>query len=187
MILPRLARLLLRLGGWTAVGKVPDIRKAVLIAAPHTSNWDGFWALVYIQYIGLEVHWFVKDSMFWFPMSSLLRAFGAIPLDRKRARLAVQEAIAAFDSGDDRFYFGLAPEGTRSSTPGWKSGFYRIAEGASVPVVFGFLDYGKKRLGLGPALTLTGDKQADMVICRSFYESIEGRRPDKKSPIELST
>jgi 1-acyl-sn-glycerol-3-phosphate acyltransferase len=185
MILPHVARFLLWLGGWTAVGKAPGIRKAVLIAAPHTSNWDGFWAIVYKVYIGIDISWFVKDSMFWFPMSVLLRSFGGIPLDRRRASSAVNEAILAFDE-NEYFYFGLAPEGTRSNTPGWKSGFYRIAEGANVPVVFGFLDYRNKRLGLGPVMTLTGDKDADMAICRSYFSAIAGRWPEKTSPIELS-
>ena len=118
MILPRIARLLLKLGGWTAVGRAPDVKKAVIIGAPHTSNWDGFWALVYITAIGIDVKFFVKDSMFWFPMGALLRSFGGIPLDRKNARSSVSEAIAEFDRNDE-FYFGLAPEGTRSLTPGW--------------------------------------------------------------------
>lgn len=186
MILPHVARFLLWLGGWTVVGEIPNIRKAVVIAAPHTSNWDGFWAIVYVTSIRLDVRWFIKDSMFWFPMGSLLRSFGAIPLNRKRARSAVAEAITAFDT-HERFYFGLAPEGTRSKRPGWKSGFYRIAEGANVPVVFGFLDFGNKRLGLGPILTLTGDKEADMKICRSFYGSISGRCPELTSPIDITT
>jgi len=185
LILPHVARFLLWLGGWTIVGGVPSIKKAVVIAAPHTSNWDGFWAIVYKTLIGVDIRWFVKDSMFWFPMNILLKAFGAIPLNRKQARSAVAEAIAAFDTHES-FYFGLAPEGTRSMTPGWKSGFYRIAEGANVPVIFGFLDYGNRRLGLGPTLTLTGDKEADMKVCRSFYSSISGRCPEQTSTINLT-
>jgi 1-acyl-sn-glycerol-3-phosphate acyltransferase len=182
--LPRIARLLLRLGGWTVVGGTPDVHKAVLIAAPHTSNWDGFWALVYKTAIRTNISWFVKDSMFWFPLGTLLRAFGGIPLDRRNAGSAVNEAIAAFDR-NERFYFGLAPEGTRSKTRGWKSGFYRIADGAAVPVVCGFLDYRNRVLGLGPVVTLTGDMQADLRIFRAFYASIEGRWPDKASPVEM--
>ena len=183
MILPRIARLLLKLGGWTAVGRVPGVKKAVIVGAPHTSNWDGFWALVFITAIGMDVKFFVKDSMFWFPMGSVLRFFGGIPLDRKNARSSVSEAIAEFDR-NDQLYFGLAPEGTRSLTPAWKSGFYRIAEGAGVPIVLAFFNYETKRLGLGPMMTLTGDKDADMAIIRSFYsETSKGRWPDKTSPI----
>jgi 1-acyl-sn-glycerol-3-phosphate acyltransferase len=182
VILPHVARFLLKLGGWTPVGGMPRVSKAVLIGAPHTSNWDGFWALVYITAIGLKVRFFVKDSMFWFPLGTLLRAFGAIPLNRQKAGSSVREAIAAFND-NDQFYFGLAPEGTRSKTPGWKSGFYRIAEGAGVPVIFGFFDYNRKRLGLGPMLTLTGDRDADLEIIRSFYSATSGRWPEKTCPI----
>ncbi len=155
----------------------------MIIGAPHTSNWDGFWALVYVTAIGIDVKFFVKDSLFWFPLSSLLRSFGGIPLDRKNARSSVSEAIAEFDR-NETFYFGLAPEGTRGLTPGWKSGFYRIAEGAAVPVVLAFFNYETRRLGLGPAMTLTGDKEADMEIIRSFYaSSAAGRWPDEESPV----
>jgi len=186
MFLPRLARLLLWIGGWTTVGEVPRIKKAVVIAAPHTSNWDGFWAIVYMNYIGIDVSWFVKHTMFWFPLGNLMRAFNGIPLDRSRARSAVSEAIAEFDR-NETFYFGLAPEGTRSKTRGWKSGFYRIADGANVPVVLAFLDYQNKRLGFGPTLTLTGDKDADLAILRSFYDSIGGHTPEKTSPVVLTS
>jgi 1-acyl-sn-glycerol-3-phosphate acyltransferase len=182
---PRVARLILRLGGWTVVGGPPDVKKAVLIAAPHTSNWDGFWALVYKVALGLEVKLFVKKSLFWFPLSLLLRGLGGIPLNRSDARLAVEQAIDAFNS-EDRFFFGLAPEGTRGKTAGWKTGFYRIAEGAGVPVILGFFDYRSKRLGLGPMITLTGDMQADFKIIRSFYSSVEGRRPEKTGPITFN-
>ncbi len=107
---------------------------------------------------------------------------GDKPLDRKKASAAVNEAIAGFDE-NERYFFGLAPEGTRSKTPGWKSGFYRIAEGAGVPVVFGFFDYERRIIGLGPTLTLTGDSEADLDIIRSFYSSVKGRWPKKTCPI----
>lgn len=184
MILPHVARFLLWLGGWTIVGGKPAVRKAVFIAAPHTSNWDGFWAICYKVYSGLQIRWFVKDSMFWFPLNVLLRINGAIPLNRNHAGSSVSRAIDAFDEYED-FYFGLAPEGTRSKTDNWKSGFYRIAEGANVPVVLGFLDYGQKRLGLGPMITLTGDRDADMAIIESFYASIAGRHTEKAGPVRF--
>ena len=185
MILPHVARFLLWLGGWTAVGEKPAVRKAVLIAAPHTSNWDGFWAICYKVYTGIEIRWFVKESMFWFPLNLLLRVNGAIPLNRSRATSSVSQAIDAFNENDD-LYFGLAPEGTRSKTGSWKSGFYRIAEGDNVPVVLGFLDYGNKRLCLGPTVTLTGDRETDMAVIGSFYSAITGRRPEQSGPIKLS-
>ncbi len=184
-MLRKFARLLLRLGGWTAVGGVPDEPKAVLIAAPHTSNWDGVWALIYKVAVGLDVRFFAKKSLFWFPLGNLLRGLGAIELDRSRAVNAVQQAIDEFER-HETFYFGLAPEGTRSLKPGWKTGFYRIARGANVPVYIGFLDFRTKRLGIGPKVELTGDPDADLAVIRKHYEGIMGRWPEQTSPIVFS-
>jgi 1-acyl-sn-glycerol-3-phosphate acyltransferase len=181
-VLRKFARLLLRLGGWTAVGGVLDDPKAVLVAAPHTSNWDGYWALVYKVAVDLDVKFFAKKSLFWFPLGNLLRWLGAIELDRGRAENAVQLAIDEFENHDS-FYLGLAPEGTRSLKPGWKSGFYRIAQGANVPIYIGFLDFGRKRIGIGPKVELTGDPDVDLAVIRKHYEGIKGRWPEQASPI----
>jgi len=183
-MLQALARLLLRLGGWTAVGGPPEACKAVLIAAPHTSNWDGYWGIVYKVAVQLDVHWFGKKSLFWFPLGSLLRAFGGIPLDRRSAGSAVDQAVEMFRTNDN-FFFALAPEGTRRKTRYWKTGFYRIAVGANVPLVPGFFDYGRKRIGLGPALTLSGEPQKDLEQLRNLYADIEGRWPEKAGPIDF--
>ena len=183
-MLQRLARLILRVGGWTAVGGVPDVPKAVIVAAPHTSNWDGFWAMVYKVSISAEIHFFAKKSLFWFPLGTILGALGGIPLDRSRASSAVQQAIDMFEH-EDSFYFGLAPEGTRTRKPGWKSGFYRIATGANVPIYLGMLDFSNKRIGIGPRLDLTGDQEKDLEAIRAFYSGIKGRWPDKTSPIRF--
>lgn len=184
MFWPRFARLLLRLGRWTPVGPRPPINKAVVVGAPHTSNWDGFWWLVYKVAFGVDIKFFIKKSWFWFPMNILLKGMGGVPLDRSDSRAAVKQAVAAFDEHDD-YLFGLAPEGTRSRAPGWKSGFYRIAEEAGVPVLLGFFDYPRRRLGFGPVITLTGQPDEDMAIIRSFYESVQGHSPEKFGPVEL--
>lgn len=184
-MLSRLARVILRIGGWTAVGGVPAVHKAVVIAAPHTSNWDAFWALTYKVAIGLDVRFFAKHTLFWFPLGLVLKSLGAIPLDRSAAGSAVKQATAVLE-GPGRCYFGLAPEGTRSRKPAWKTGFYRIAEAAGVPIYLGFLDYGSRRLGIGPMLTPTGDLRADIEICRQFYASVEGRWPDKACPVAIA-
>lgn len=184
MFWPRVAKFLLWLGRWTPVGPTPGIDKAVIIGAPHTSNWDGYWLLVYKVAYGIDIRFFVKQSMFWFPMNILLKGMGGVPLDRVDARSSVKQAIAAFES-NDKYLFGLAPEGTRGYTKGWKTGFYRIAEGASVPVVLGFFDYAKRRLGFGPRMVLCGDIEADLAIIRSFYESVTGARPERFGPVQL--
>lgn len=178
------AQWLLRVAGWTAIVPELDEPKAVFIAAPHTSNWDGFWALTYKVAFGIDVRFFAKHSLFWFPLGNLLRALGGIDLDRERADSAVQLAIDLF-AEKDRFYFGLAPEGTRKRARGWKSGFYRIARGAGVPVYLGFLDFGRRRIGIGPRIDLTGDQDADLAAIRKFYEGVEGRWPGQASPIEF--
>ena len=181
-MLQAIAKLILRIGGWEMVGELPAAKRAVVIAAPHTSNWDGFWALVYKVAMQLDIHFFAKESLFWFPLDVLLRALGGVPLDRKRAGSAVDQAVEMFGRHES-YYFGLAPEGTRSRTDHWKSGFYRIAEAADVPIVLGFMDYGRRRIGIGPTLELSGDWHRDLEFCREFYADIKGRWPEKASPV----
>jgi 1-acyl-sn-glycerol-3-phosphate acyltransferase len=183
-MLSLVARALLRLGGWTPVSGNIDVPKAVLIAAPHTSNWDGIWGLIYRVAFHLDIRFFAKDSLFWFPLGAVLRSLGGVPLDRNRPGDAVPVAIAAFRT-HDRYLFALAPEGTRRRQEYWKSGFYRIAREAGVPVVLGFLDYGRRRLGTGPTMDLTGDVDADMAGIRRYYEDIEGRHPENATPARL--
>ncbi len=183
-MLSLVARGLLRLGGWTPVGGTIDVPKAVIIAAPHTSNWDGIWGLIYRVALRLDIHFFAKDTLFWFPLNLVLRSLGGIPLDRRQPGVAVPMAIAALRNNAS-YYFGLAPEGTRSLKSGWKSGFYRIAREARVPVVLGFLDYGRRRLGTGPVIELTGDVDADMARIRAYYADITGRHPENASPVVL--
>ena len=181
-MLQAIAKAILKIGGWEMVGELPAEKRAVVIAAPHTSNWDGFWALVYKVAVQLDIHFFAKRSLFWFPLNILLGALGGVPLDRKRAGSAVDQAIEMFSSNES-YYFGLAPEGTRSRVDHWKSGFYRIAEGAEVPIVLGFLDYGKRQIGIGPTLRLSGDWHRDLDFCRDFYANIAGRWPEKAGPV----
>jgi 1-acyl-sn-glycerol-3-phosphate acyltransferase len=181
-MLQAIAKAILKVGGWEMAGELPEAKRAVFIAAPHTSNWDGFWALVYKVAIQLDIHFFAKQSLFWFPLNVLLRALGGVPLDRKRAGSAVDQAVEMFRKNES-YYFGLAPEGTRSRADHWKSGFYRIARGADVPIVLGFLDYGNRRIGIGPTLDLSGDWEKDLEFCREFYKDIQGRWPEKAGPV----
>lgn len=179
-----IARGLLRLGGWTAVGDKLDVPKAVIIAAPHTSNWDGLWALTYKVSIGFDARFFGKHTLFWFPLGILLRSLGGIPLDRSKAGSAVDQAATAF-AENESFYFALAPEGTRRWRPHWKTGFYRIAEKANVPVVLAFMDYANRRIGFGPTIQLTGNRDADMARIAEFYADVGGRHPEKAAPASL--
>ncbi len=183
-MLRRIAKLIMKLGGWTLIGGVPDMPKAVIIAAPHTSNWDAFWGIVYIVATGIDIRFFGKHSLFWFPLGTLLSSFGCMPLDRSQATSVVQQAVDMFKS-QESFYLALAPEGTRSRANGWKSGFYRIALGAAVPVLMGTIDYRRKCIGIEARLDLSGDIDADMKVFADLYAGIEGRWPEKASPVRI--
>ncbi len=168
------------------MGGVPDVPKAVIIAAPHTSNWDAFWAIVYVVASGNNIKFFAKHSLFWFPLGNVLSSFGCLPLDRSRATSVVKQAVTQFKTRET-FYLALAPEGTRSRATGWKSGFYRIANGAGVPVIMGTIDYRRKRVHLEGMLELSGDVDADMQALADFYKNIEGHSPEKTSPVKLQS
>ncbi len=183
-MLRRVARFLLWLGGWTPVGGIPDVPKAVFIAAPHTSNWDGIWALIYKVAIGIDIRFFAKSALFWFPLGNLLRWLGGIPLDRDRAQPAVAEAVEMFRN-NDKFFFGLAPEGTRAKRDFWKTGFYRIAQAAEVPIYLGIIDYSTKRVGILERLDLSDDMEADLRKCAGFYKNIVGRHPENTTPVRF--
>jgi 1-acyl-sn-glycerol-3-phosphate acyltransferase len=179
-----IARLILKIGGWTPVEELPDVDKAVFIAAPHTSNWDGFWLIVYKIALRIEVYFLAKHSLFWWPLGSILRALGAMPVDRTVSASTVQQVVDAF-AEHDRFWFALSPEGTRKWQPYWKTGFYRIAKAANVPIILAFIDYRKKRMGVGITLPDNQSLEEDLQTIREFYAPYVGRLPERQGPIEF--
>jgi 1-acyl-sn-glycerol-3-phosphate acyltransferase len=164
----RLSLLSLHLAGWEFEGPVPQEKKYVCLATPHTSNWDGLLLIGLTRSIGLQLDWMVKDSWVKGPAGPVLRRLGAVAINRSRSTNIVEQMIDQFKHRD-AFVLAIPPEGTRSLTEHWKSGFYHIARGANVPVVTGYLDFARKRAGLGPALHMTGDVRADMDKIRAFY------------------
>lgn len=178
----RLARALFAAAGWHTEGSLPETRRFVLIAAPHTSNWDAVIMLFAARIFGVELRWFVKDAWFFFPMGLLMRALGGVPIDRSAPHGVVEQAIERFAVSED-LVLAVPPEGTRGRAPHWKSGFYHIARGAQVPIVLGYIDYARKVAGLGPAFMPTGDMQADFAYFRDFYARIAARHPDKVGPV----
>jgi 1-acyl-sn-glycerol-3-phosphate acyltransferase len=163
-----LAKTSLQLAGWRFEGGLPPEKKYVCLAVPHTSNWDGLLLVGLLQSVGLDMEWMIKDDWIKGPLGPVLRRLGAVGVDRSRHTNVVEQMIAEFQRRD-RFALGIPPEATRSRAEHWKSGFYHIALGAQVPVVPGYLDYGRRRAGLGPAITLSGDVRADMDRIRAFY------------------
>lgn len=177
-----LAKFLLDRFGWTKVGEIPALDKAVLVVAPHTSNWDGLWLIAYKLAMDLEVRFFAKHTLFWWPLGSVFRALGGMPVNRNTSASYVQQLVDAF-ARNDRLFLALAPEGTRKWQPYWKTGFYEIASAADVPIVLGFIDYGKKQMGIGPTLPRERNLEQDLEAIRTFYESKRARRPENKGPV----
>lgn len=179
-----LARFILRLFGWTCVD-VPDRpARAVVIGYPHTSNWDFPVGLLTMWALGLDARWVGKDALFRRPFGGLMRSLGGIPVNRS-APAGFVEQIADEMRRHERFMLVIAPEGTRSLRPGWKSGFYRIARAAEVPVLVGTLDYGRRRCGLLASIDLSGDEAADMAKIADCLRDSQGLRSALASPIRL--
>ncbi|MFL6591450.1 MAG: lysophospholipid acyltransferase family protein [Luteimonas sp.] len=167
-------RSILRAGGWRMVGAFPDIPRLVLVGAPHSSNWDGVWGFAAKLALGLDIKILGKRELFWWPLGPLLRRLGVIAVDRNAAH-GVVEQLAARILGSERFWFGLAPEGTRKPVDRWKTGFWKIARAAGVPVLPAYFHYPDKVIGIGPPFELTGDMAADMARIRAWYRPWQGR------------
>ena len=179
-----LGRLWMRIFGWTVEGEIPQGGKAVLIAAPHTSNWDFAFMLAAAFVLRVKLSWMGKDSLFKRPFGWLFRRLGGIPINRSAAHGIVEQMSQRFIQAK-ALILAVAPSGTRSRRDYWKSGFYWIAAQAQVPIVCGYLDYRLKRAGLGLAVLPTHDLSADMDRIRAFYQGIRGRYPALETTIRL--
>jgi 1-acyl-sn-glycerol-3-phosphate acyltransferase len=177
-LLHRIALALLKLTGWRMEGSLPDARKFVLIAAPHTSNWDLPVMLCLAFAFRTRLFWMGKDTLFRWPFGAIMRWLGGISIDRTRASNVVAQTTELFRKEED-LVMVVPPEGTRQKVRYWKTGFYRIAESSSVPIVLGFLDYRRKVGGIGPVVTPTGDIEADMEMIRAFYADVTGKYHDQ--------
>jgi 1-acyl-sn-glycerol-3-phosphate acyltransferase len=169
---------LLKISGWQAQGRLPDIPKFVMIAAPHTSNWDFPIMMFIIFKLKGKLYWMGKDALFRKPFKHFFKWLGGIPIDRSRSNNVVEQMVDKFNE-TDRLILTIPPSGTRKRVKKWKSGFYHIAAGAHVPVVLGFLDFKRKTGGVGPVVAITGDMDQDMQCIRAFYADIEGKYPQK--------
>ena len=179
-VVHRILIALYRQHGWTAVGVVPEPRKFVLIAAPHTSNWDFPYVLGLFDDLGVEAHFMAKKSLFRWPFARFMREVRGVPVDRAAAGDIVSQMVAEFARRDE-FVLTIAPEGTRDSVAAWRTGFYRVAHAAGVPIVCGFMDYARNVGGLGPVIIPTGDYERDMAPAFEFYKGITGKHPERMS------
>ncbi|MGW9168293.1 1-acyl-sn-glycerol-3-phosphate acyltransferase [Agromyces sp. NPDC055658] len=167
------------LSRWTLRGEPAPSRPTVLIGAPHTSNWDFVLMLGIAWRLGIDVRWLGKKSLFAGWRGPIMRGLGGIPVDRADPSRVVDEVVARIRAGE---VFGLVvtPDGTRGAHEYWKSGFYRIAREAGMPVTLGYVDRTTMTTGLGPTFALTGDVAADMDRIRAFYADKAGVHPDQR-------
>ncbi len=179
-----IGKLGLWLMGWRAEPNMPTEKKYVIIAAPHTSNWD-FPAMLFISFVlGLKVHWLGKHTLFKWPQGMLFRRLGGVSVDR-RSRHNLVEQVAAEIAKRDEMILLVPPEGTRKRTDYWKSGFYYIALASKVPIVLGYLDFSRKVGGLGDVVWPTGNAEADLARIAVFYDAKMARHPERFGPVRF--
>lgn len=171
-----LAGRILALFGWRTEGELPNIAKYVVIAAPHTSNWDFPITILVAMRFKIRINFMMKDEMFRPLYGWFFRWLGGIPINRRSRNNVVEQSIQQFRERS-RMVLVIPPEGTRSVTKRWRTGFYYIAHGANVPILLGFLDFRRKVGGFGPLIYPSGDIVADMVAIRDFYSGIAGKYP----------
>lgn len=171
--------------GWRVRGDWPSIDKAVLVAAPHTSNWDGFHMLAAAAHYRVKLRWMGKDSLGKGPFGWIARRAGLVPVDRSGGKDMVGEAARAFHE-TTAFILAVAPEGTRSYTAGWKTGFYHISRTAGVPILMSVLDYKTHTISVIGPLETSGEIEADMKRIKAPYADAVGRRPGSWKPTEES-
>jgi len=172
--------LVLRAIGFHVEGVVPDLPKAVVVAAPHTANRDIIVALAAKVSLGVHVHWLGKHTVFWPPLGWLLRWLGGVPVDRRSPQATVAQAVALFGAREQLF-LGMAPEGTRRRVERWRTGFHRIATGAKVPIIPLALDYGARAVRIDPPIAPTGDVASDVAALRRRYTAAMAKYPDRFS------
>jgi 1-acyl-sn-glycerol-3-phosphate acyltransferase len=171
--------------GWTFYFKPLPGPHGIVVVYPHTSNWDFPIGLLAKWAIDVKFRWLAKDSLFRGPMGALMRYWGGVAIDRSSPQGAIRRLAQTMHAAD-WFWLAITPEGTRSYRPYWKSGFYRIALTADVPVLLVSLDYGRKVIDVTHTLTMTGDEAADMAAIAQVYDGVRALYPEKAAPIRLA-
>jgi 1-acyl-sn-glycerol-3-phosphate acyltransferase len=171
----KIAQKFLERQGWKTVGPLPDLDKFVMIAAPHTSNWDLLYMLAVGIAMDIRVNWIGKHTLFEGPFGGIFSKLGGLPVDRRSRNDSVKSIAAHFDARDS-LCLAISPEGTRSYTDHWKTGFYYIAKEANVPIVCGFLDYSRKEGGVKKVIWPLDSLEDVMQQCHDVYSPMSGYR-----------
>jgi 1-acyl-sn-glycerol-3-phosphate acyltransferase len=171
----------LKCSGWKIKGELPAERKLVLIGAPHTSNWDFPVLMSLVGIKRIHVTYLGKHTLFKGPLGKFFYYLGGIPVDRHspEAKDIIDQVVEEFAKRDD-IWLGIAPEGTRTKVDKWKTGFYRIAKAAGVPVTMVFIDGKTKTMGFGETINLTEDMDADIALMQEFYKQFQGINPSNQ-------
>jgi 1-acyl-sn-glycerol-3-phosphate acyltransferase len=176
---------LLRVMGWRFEGNKPEgFDKFVIVAAPHTSNWDLPLMLACAYISDTDISWLGKHTLFRSFGGPFFTWLGGIPVDRTASRGMVQQVVDVFNRSE-HLALAVSPTGTRKKISGWKTGFYYIAHGSKVPIVLSYLDFKTKRAGFGPAIVPSGDVEADFEKFRAFYEGKQGKYPEQDTPVVI--
>lgn len=183
-LLKTIGALYLKAAGWEAIGEVPE-GKYIVVAAPHTSNWDLPYTLAVAWVLGVKIHWLGKHTLFEGPFGPFMKALRGVPIDRRSSNNATKSVANWIQDQKGDVVLAVAVEGTRSKKEFWKSGFFYIAKEANVPLLLGFLDYKNKRGGFGPVLQPTEHPRELMDQMRAFYDGIEGKRHENTTPVRL--
>lgn len=174
------SRRLLRLTGWHVEGRLsPQAERCVVVAAPHTSNWDFPYTLLAAFALGMHIRWLGKASLFRAPFGGVMRWLGGVAVDRSKSTNLVALSAQALRAAPGPLQLVVAPEGTRGHTREWKTGFHRIASAAGLPIQLSYLDWGQRRCGLGPLIEPGADLDADIARIRAFYAPFRGRNADQ--------
>lgn len=177
----RLASWVYRACGWKTVGSIPDISQAVLIGVPHTSNFDGVYAIPMVLALDLDVKILAKKQLFAVPiLAQFLRWAGVMPIDRDKKGSVLQANIDRFKTGKPLF-LALAPEGTRGYTDSWRTGFYYLAVGAGVPIIPVAMDYRTKEIRFMQPFYPTGDIETDLPKIYAYFKGVQGKNPSRMS------
>ncbi|MEO6968493.1 MAG: lysophospholipid acyltransferase family protein [Rhodanobacteraceae bacterium] len=164
----RIFRAWVQASGWRFEGALPNVPKAVLIAAPHTSWWDGYHGLLFKIALGADISFMAKRELFRGPPGWVLRKLGGIPIERHAAHGVIAQMVMRFNA-HDQLWLGITPEGTRNRVARWKTGFWQIARGAGVPIVPVYFDYPRRIIGVGPLFMPSADIAGDMATLRALY------------------
>lgn len=164
--------------GWGVEVSVPDLPKAIICVAPHTSNWDFLIGELAIRAVGRKAGFMMKSSWFFFPLGCLFKALGGIPVKRRNKQLSLVDVMVQRFKSEERLVVAITPEGTRSRTATWHTGFLRIAREANVPIMLAVIDYRMKKAIINDMFIPTGDTEADMRAIKQYYKPFTGRHPE---------